>query len=265
MEIREGRPEDYSAFARLFAELETGDDTPSSSVWDGELMSQTLVCQGSGEIAGYIYFQILGGIGYVRHVVVAPDHRGRGLGLALMREVARRLRDAGVGQWCLNVKPSNVRAIGLYEGLGMAVRFASVALRMGWSIIERLEHDASVRISVLSAEDDADAEAVFDLPSGLLAGQRSRAGSRLLLAREAGAIVGLAAFRPEFPGAFPFRARSSGVIRALLVAMQAHADPTKAYVQLVLEDAAELAQSLQAAGATPYLQIVHMRGTVPVR
>jgi ribosomal protein S18 acetylase RimI-like enzyme len=56
--------------------------------------------------------------GWVFYVAVAPEARGRGFGRALMREVERRLREAGCPKLNLLVRDDNAAAIGFYRALG---------------------------------------------------------------------------------------------------------------------------------------------------
>jgi GNAT superfamily N-acetyltransferase len=264
MRIRPATAADYPVFERLFPELRTGDATSSERVWARDLAPQSLVLDREGDAAGYVYFQILDGLGYIRHVVVDPNHRRAGVGLALMTEVAGRLRAAGIGEWCLNVKPDNEPAIRLYARMGMSLQYACVAMRMTWDIAERLP-SASPHLVVepARAEDDTAVEAAFRLPRGLLAKQRAMAGARIFVAQQSDAIAGVAVFFPEFPGAYPFRAREAAHARALLAAMRGNADPSKAWVQLVFEDAPDLAAAFEAAGARRHMEFVHLRGAVP--
>ena len=264
MAIREAVPGDYEAFVRLFATLETGDPTPTSEAWAAQLAPDALVATHDGRTAGYLYFQVLGDLGYVRHLAVDPAQRRRGIGRGLMMRAAEAMTTRGAREWCLNVKPDNVAAIALYQKLGMTQRHTSVATRMHWTIVDRLpQGEATVR--PLTPDHDPEAEQTFVIPHGLLAQQRSCAGSHLFVADHAGTMVGLAAFRPEFPGAFPFRANSTATARALLEAMTPHARPEPDYVQLVLENADVLANDLVTAGAWRHLEIVHLRGPLSRR
>ncbi len=263
MTTRPADASDYDAFVRLFAELATGDDIPSAAVWSGELAPSSLVHVIDGTVVGYIYVQSLD-VGFVRHLAIDPAFRGRGLGRSLMRAAAKQLRDRGIEQWCLNVKPDNVPALALYEGMGMARQFTSVAMRMGWDIIGRLPTPSSaVAVLPLQPPEDPDVERALALPRGLLERNRARPGARLLVARDGELIVGAAVFRPEFPGAYPFRARDGGVASALMAAMRPHAIPTKTFMQLVLEDSPGLEEIFGRAGASRHLEIVQLRGPVP--
>jgi len=56
--------------------------------------------------------------GLVNSVVVHPEHRGRGLGAALVGATVQRLREHGCAQVSLNVMASNEPAVALYRRLG---------------------------------------------------------------------------------------------------------------------------------------------------
>lgn len=264
MDTRPATAADYPHFVRLFAELATGDHTPSAQVWADELAPQTTVGEFDGAVVGYIYAQLLDGLGFVRHIAIDQTHRGQGFGRVLMQCAAQRMREAGATQWCLNVRPDNPAALALYTRLGMTQRFASVAMRMDWTITGELPPPPpSVVVAVLEPDDDVAAEAALSLPAGLLSQNRVRRGARLLLARDDDAIVGAAVFRPEFPGAYPFRARDGGIACALLSAMRPHADPSKTFMQVVLEDAPTLERVFGDAGAARHLEFVQLRGPLP--
>ncbi len=262
--FRPATPADYSAFARLFPELGTGEPAPSPRTWAEQFAPHSFVIEHRGSLVGYLYCQILDGLGYIRHVVVDPKHRGRGIGRRLMEEAARRIRQAGEDRWCLNVKPDNEPAIRLYTRMGMSFEYASVASRMDWTILERLPAAPPELVSEpLPPGEEVATEEALALPSGLLLTQRERDGVVLLRARQGEAIVGMAAFQPSFPGAYPFRARSAAVARSLLKAMRPHADPSRDYVQLVFEGAPALAEAFDEAGAWRHLEFVHFSGEVP--
>ncbi len=59
--------------------------------------------------------------GHVGQLAVLPQHRGRGLGLALLQECLRRDAAAGLTSTTLTVDGDNVLARRLYEKAGMAV------------------------------------------------------------------------------------------------------------------------------------------------
>jgi ribosomal protein S18 acetylase RimI-like enzyme len=52
---------------------------------------------------------------------VIPSYQRRGLGRALIKEVAERVRGAGLGRTELTVAAENLAARALYDGLGFRV------------------------------------------------------------------------------------------------------------------------------------------------
>jgi ribosomal protein S18 acetylase RimI-like enzyme len=75
---------------------------------DGTLVGTTL--------AGYD-----GHRGWIYRVAVAPEHRGRGFGRALMREAERRLAQLGCPKINLQIEGDNRDVAGFYASLGYAV------------------------------------------------------------------------------------------------------------------------------------------------
>src|SRR5690349_15734739 len=112
-------PDDYEHFARLFVELDMGNPVLPRDRWESAMARDTLFVETRGEVVAYAYVQPLRGVGYVRHVVVAPPHRGRGVGGAVMQAIAAHLLGRGCTRWCLNVKPDNAAAVRLYRSVGM--------------------------------------------------------------------------------------------------------------------------------------------------
>ncbi len=99
----------------------------------------------SGEPAGFaLYFHnfstFLGRPGiYLEDLFVRPEHRGLGVGKALLRHLARLARERGCGRLEWAVLDWNADAVGFYLGLG--ARPAS-----GWSVY-RLEGEALGRLA----------------------------------------------------------------------------------------------------------------------
>ncbi|UQA55420.1 GNAT family N-acetyltransferase [Polyangium aurulentum] len=265
-ELRE-RPalaSDYDRFARLFPELGTGDPVPGRARWEEEMRPSTIFLERDGEIVAYGYTQALHGTGYVRHVIVAPGERGKGVGRVLMRALGRQLAAAGCTRWCLNVKPDNEPGIRLYSACGMRVAYASTAFRLKWDVLERLPREAEAP-SVHSVEpgDDAEIEATFDLPTGQIADVRARGGRVLMRLATSEGLGGFASFDPRFPGAFPFRVVRPSLAVHLLEAMRLHTPPEHDHTSCVAEDAPALRDALVAAGAEVRFEMFHMKGPIP--
>jgi len=63
------------------------------------------------------------GVGFVDILAVYPDHQRRGLGSSLLRAAFHGFAAAGLREAALGVASDNPRALGLYEGVGMAARY----------------------------------------------------------------------------------------------------------------------------------------------
>lgn len=274
--IRPARAADHGAFARLFPELRVDDPVVDQAVFSRELVPTTVVAvvvEGDGEpggarneaVVGYAYFQLMGAVAYVRHIVSAPEARRAGVGRALMAAIEERASAAGCTSWCLNVKPDNAPAIALYERLGFRAKLMSKAMKMAWTLIDDLvaadakQPAAPIEVLAVEAADDAAVEAESGLLPGQLAAARALGDRVLLAARDGtGAIVGATVFAPKFPGAYPFRAADFHVALRLLRAMRPHAIDVDRPLNIVCEGQPELADALLRAGATLKLDILHM-------
>ena len=269
LHIRPARPEDHPHFVRLFPELGVDDPIPDAESWWQKQGSTTLIAELDGAVRGYLFYDLPLSTLYVRNVVSDPGSRRRGIGRALLEAAISRARDAGVTRWCLNVKPENVAARTLYESMGLRLAFETAVMRIPWSAAASLPR-SSFEVRTPSPEEDARIESAVKLHSGQLQQQRSRPGLVLLTAfTPEGEPVGLAAFNPKFPGAFPFRALSLEAAGALIATMSEHRIPLPegdwraSQVQLVIEGDPTLAEGLRHAGAYLALPILHLDGPLP--
>jgi len=74
-----------------------------------------------GEVVAYIvYWQIRDDV-QINNVAVHPDHRGLGLGEAMIRFAIAKVRAAGAGFVTLEVRQSNTAAVTLYKKLGFEI------------------------------------------------------------------------------------------------------------------------------------------------
>jgi len=91
---------------------------PGCGYFDAE-SSRTMCVPGSTELAGLLLCsRVREDVGHVTQICVAPEHRGKGLGKALMRECAKNLAQRGFQMLTLTVTASNQNAVGLYKDLG---------------------------------------------------------------------------------------------------------------------------------------------------
>ena len=262
--VRGATRSDHPAFARLFPELGVEDPILDEEQFLGTLVPTTLIAESAedGAVLGYAYFQLMKDVGYVRHLVTAPEARRQGVGRRLLGEVVARARAAHCTTWCLNVKPTNLPAIALYESLGMVRAFTSKALLVAWSNVEGVD-PPGVTSRDIAPDEDARVEPPMKLMAGQLATSRGLAGRVLKMLEEDGAVVGASVFHPEFPGAYPFRAARPELALVLLRALRPHARAHHETVNVVCEGQPAVAEALIAAGATVKLDIVHLRGPLP--
>lgn len=87
-----------------------------------------LVAEVDGEVVGYAGLMIVGNDADLMDLAVASGHRGAGLSRALLWAVAREAAGRGVERLTLEVRPSNIEALGLYASCG----FDTVGRRIGY-------------------------------------------------------------------------------------------------------------------------------------
>lgn len=140
--IRDATIDDHAAFVRLFPELGVDDPVPSRERFGAEYVARSLVFD-DGEVVGYALYDVLDGLGYIRHLITDPGRRRAGIGRALLAELRQRFVDAGAREWHLNVKPGNVAAIALYEACGMRAEHVTHVMRLPREAPSRTCQDAS--------------------------------------------------------------------------------------------------------------------------
>ncbi len=92
------------------------------------------------EIVAYSILMAGAGEGHVLNCCVAPDWQGRGLGRQMMQRLMSSAPDYGVETLFLEVRPSNAKAIDLYDSLG----FEAVGLRRHYYPADQGREDALV-------------------------------------------------------------------------------------------------------------------------
>lgn len=122
LEIREFCPFDVAEIARLDREIFP--DFWTKEMWDSEC-SRTdffgFVAKLQGEIAGYICGTALFEEGELPKVAVRKALRGTGLGGKLVDRLLLCMKEKGVEKVFLEVRVSNVAALGLYKSKGFEV------------------------------------------------------------------------------------------------------------------------------------------------
>lgn len=254
MRLRPATLADHATFVLLMQELHVDDPTPTEAAFATDLMPTMLIAEDDGPV-GYVYYQVLSGVAYIRHLVVAPGARGKRVGQRLMEAVATIGREAGCTSWCLNVKPENTSAIKLYSRMGMRMEYPSTAMRIDWSHVGLAIPTLPVR-----EEDEARVEAATGTAPGLLARWRGSTSRFARFAELDGDVIAAAIFNPDFPGAFPFRVMRPGFGEGFLGAFRPWAKFD--HVNFVVEDQPSLRAEMLAIGATVRLEIHHYRGSL---
>jgi ribosomal protein S18 acetylase RimI-like enzyme len=115
--VRPATPADYPAFVRFFAELGTGDAPLPEPRWRSFALPNSLFFERGRQTVGYCMFEVLSETGYIRHLVVAPEARGSGVGRAIMDELRRRFcaQRCALSPWQMLVKRCSSNALGWSE------------------------------------------------------------------------------------------------------------------------------------------------------
>lgn len=256
---RRAQADDYSVFTRLFPELGIDDPLPDQERFRTSIMADALIAEIDGRPVGYGMCRALADVGHVGHVIVDPAHRRKGVGQALMSEMAERFRGQGLSRWCLNVKPSNEPALSLYRGLGMKDKYESVVIRFPWSMVDDWpESGGELSTAVPVPDDDSNIESSLAITAGMLASRRKNPDYVLLGIREANRWVGCAAFSPSHPGAFPFKVARPELSAPFLRELRNHA--VQPDMQIVAEADPALADYLIGRGAQDHMRILHLEG-----
>ena len=107
----------------------------SRSMFAGELAKPSSICLGAfegdvegGKLCGYLVVSRYVDAWHVMNIAVDPEQRGRGIGTMLLERLFELTADDARRGYTLEVRVSNVTAIGLYEKLG----FDSRGIRRGY-------------------------------------------------------------------------------------------------------------------------------------
>lgn len=126
MELRKGSVADIADIERIERES-FGDaeryDTPLLRLLLGEREFETVVATVDGAVAGYATLFHREGCVSSRIVSMAvePEHRRRGIGSSLLRELERSAAEKGAERLVLEVGTSNLAAVALYQSVGFRI------------------------------------------------------------------------------------------------------------------------------------------------
>jgi len=98
---------------------------------------ETWVCEEQDKILGYIIFSIAVGEAHVLNVCVDPAEQGQGIGRKMLDNMIEMIKGRAETVF-LEVRPSNPKAITLYESMG----FNEIGIRKGYYPAENGREDA---------------------------------------------------------------------------------------------------------------------------
>lgn len=130
MEIRRIEPGDHEALERFLDGIPEADrtflkedvaDPDVVAAWAQPGDARSIALDDEGGVVGYVAVIPLHGwsshVGEVR-IVVDPDHRGRGVGLALARHAVLEALDLGVAKLVVEVIADQEALVAMFRGLG---------------------------------------------------------------------------------------------------------------------------------------------------
>lgn len=86
-------------------------------------------CEGTdNRLAAYLFFRVIADEMQILRIAVAPDWRRQGVGGQILSTGLQKALEAGAGACFLEVRPSNIPAVALYNRLG----FRCVGQRPGY-------------------------------------------------------------------------------------------------------------------------------------
>jgi ribosomal-protein-alanine N-acetyltransferase len=72
-------------------------------------------------IIGYIVFWIVKDEAQINNIAVHPDDRGKGFGKGILAATLKEMKASGIRTVTLEVRESNLKALGVYKSLGFQV------------------------------------------------------------------------------------------------------------------------------------------------
>jgi ribosomal protein S18 acetylase RimI-like enzyme len=119
VDVMEIEDADRSAVAALHDRLFPGTHSTGGRIASGEHHQVLLVAHSADRPVGYLAGEVqTDGEGYIDYLGVEPDHRGQGIGKALVLAAVGALRGLGCHRISLTVRESNHAARRLYRSLG---------------------------------------------------------------------------------------------------------------------------------------------------
>jgi ribosomal-protein-alanine N-acetyltransferase len=126
--IRAFQPEDVAAALAL--EVANQFQPWTEGIFNDELSAEnrTYLVAEDGVLCGFGGVMLIGDEAHITNLLVAPEHRGQGIGRRLMIGLIEAAIDEGARHLTLEVRSENEAARSLYSGLGLA----PVGMRPGY-------------------------------------------------------------------------------------------------------------------------------------
>lgn len=131
MNIRAAEPADIPAIVKIERSCDTAahwSEAEYANMFVDDAVPRLALVADEALIAGFIVVRSAGPEWEIENVAVAPDHRGRGIGLLLVQAVIARAISQDVRQIHLEVRASNHAARRLYQRAG----FHEIGVRAGY-------------------------------------------------------------------------------------------------------------------------------------
>lgn len=124
MKIRNATRDDFGNVFALWKKAElTIADEGGERIDYGRMTEKNpdfcLIAEDSGQIIGTVLGSFNGRIAWINHLAVHPEHQKKGIGTALMKELEKRFREAGVARIRLGVHKLDL--VPFYEKSGFKI------------------------------------------------------------------------------------------------------------------------------------------------
>jgi ribosomal protein S18 acetylase RimI-like enzyme len=123
LSVRPGTPEGYASF--MGTQLEDTDKSVLVADDNGDVVGYAYAA-----VEGYDYMALRGPAGVLHDVIVAPEHRGRGVGRLLLEAALEFFRSRGVPRVVLWTAERNEAAQRLFTGMGFRRTMIEMTLEL---------------------------------------------------------------------------------------------------------------------------------------
>ncbi len=259
---RDATSRDYEVACELWRAFGADQPPPNEADWNARYLEHIVfLVDDRDDIAGYALCVPYGSRGDIRHIMVTPAWRGKGIGRQLMDAVRTRLHAAGCLDWRLEVRGENETAIALYRKAGMEVLHVLVTLRMTREQAACFGATRSGTLHVVEVDprDDLALEAHFDLGQGYLARCRQVPSSFVWRIGNDTLAHYRIELAPELSLLFPLRTASADHAEHVIAAAVDAGMQRELELLVVGDDAAA---PLVTAGATTMERMLEMGGPI---